>query len=213
MPDIRQLYLDTAAAALDALADPAVGDVWDEDSALAGMTVGSLAAHLGRALSTVRRYLGGPPPERDPELLDAAEYVLRVLPDDDDGATDEGVRTRAAADAADGHDVVIRRATDDLAALRRTLPHLSDGHVLTVLDGLVMLLDQYLATRIVELVVHHDDLDVSVPGVPRRELPDGAGEIAVATLAEIARRRSSTTAVVRFLARGERAPEEAPRAF
>lgn len=210
--DVRQTYLEAAAAAVDGFADPVLLEQWDEPSALADMTVGALVAHTARALSTVRRYLGGPAPERDPQLLDAPSYLLTVLPEGDD-SVNEAVRERAADDARAGHEQVLRVATDDLASLRRTLPHLSAGHVLSVLDGAVMTLDEYLATRIVELVVHHDDILASVGEAPRRDMPDDAGAVAVAVLAEVARRRSSTQAMITALSRRERAGDGSPRAL
>ena len=97
--------------------------------------------------------------------------------------------------------------------LRTTLPHLREGHTVVVLDHVVMRLDDYLQTRILELVVHHDDLDVSVAGRPRRDLPDDACAVAVGVLAEVARRRTSTSAMIAALARRERAADEPPRAL
>lgn len=213
MVDVRQLYLDTAAAVVADLDADEVAAAWDEPSALDRMPVAALAAHAARALSTVRRYVAGAPPPPGSAVLDAPGYVLAVLPGDDDGATDRAVLARAEQDATAGHAEVVRRARDDLALLRGTLPALDRDHALRVLDGVVILLDEYLATRIVELVVHHDDLAASLPGVTLHALPDEAGAVAVGTLAELARRRTSTTAMVRALARRERAPTPPPRAF
>lgn len=214
MTDHRDLFLATAAAALDAWDDPAVDDAWEQDSALAELTVGALVAHAARALSTVRRYLEAADPPPDATLVDAAGYLVAVIPDPDPSSSvNVGVRERAASAAADGHERVIGDARELLSDLRDELPFVAADHVLGVKDGVAMHLDEYLATRLVELVVHHDDIDVSVAGAPRRPLPDEAGAVAVATLAEVARRRTSTTAMVRALARRERAGDEPPRAL
>lgn len=214
MPDVRAIFLDSAAAAVDTFADPAVAAAWDRDSVLEGMTVGALVAHAARALSTVRRYLGGEAPPHDAPHFDAPGYILSVLPDTDRTSdTNRAVLDRAVAAAESGRDAVVREAADDLDALRRTLPHLSERHILAVLDGVVLLLDEYLTTRIVELVVHHDDIEASVEEATRRELPDQAGAVAVGILAEVARRRTSTTAMITALSRRERVDGEPPRAL
>lgn len=214
MSDIRDLYLETAAAAIDAFDDPAVAAAWNEPSVLDGMPVGALVAHTARALSTVRHYLGGEPPAYGDELVDAPGYVLAALPGgEEDQDVDRAVLGRAVDAAADGHLAVTRDAHDDLRALRGTLPHLSRDHILVVLDGIGLRLDEYLETRVVELVVHHDDLDVSVEGAPRRPLPDEAGAVAVGLLAEVARRRTSTQAMIVALARHERLDGDPPRAL
>ena len=214
MTDVRQLYLDTAGVAIAAWDDPVVAEAWEQDSALEGMTVGALVAHAARALVTVRRYLTGDAPGHGARPLDAAGYLLAVNPDSSpDTEANRAVRARAEQGAAPGHAAVLRRAADDLQVLTTTLPHLREGHTVVVLDGVVMKLDDYLATRILELVVHHDDLGVSLPGLTARELPDDADAVAVGVLAEVARRRSSTAAMVATLARRERAPDEVPRAL
>lgn len=214
MIDVRQLYLDTAAVAIDAWADPAIAGKWDEPSVLQDMSVGALVAHAARALVTVRRYLSGEAPPHGANPLDAAGYLIAVIPDSSpDSAANVAVRDRAATGAARGHEAVVRRAVDDLGVLRTTLPHLREGHTVVVLDGVVMRLDDYLQTRILELVVHHDDLDLSIDGVPRRDLPDDANAVAIGVLAEVARRRTSTSAMIAALARRERADVEPPRAL
>ncbi len=67
-----------------------------------------------------------------------------------------------------------------------------------------MTLDRYLDTRLVELAVHVDDLAVSL-GVATPELDDAATRRAVAVCAELARQRHGAVAVLRALARHERA--------
>lgn len=57
-----------------------------------------------------------------------------------------------------------------------------------------------------ELVVHGDDLAVSL-GVPTPVMPETATEATIALLARIAAWRHGPLAVVRALARQERAPQ------
>jgi hypothetical protein len=65
-------------------------------------------------------------------------------------------------------------------------------------------LDDLVLTRLIEVVVHCDDLAISV-GVPTPALP--GTDTVVATLARIAVRRHGPVAVLRGLSRAERAPE------
>jgi hypothetical protein len=63
-------------------------------------------------------------------------------------------------------------------------------------------LDDFLVTRMMEIVVHSDDLAFSV-GLPTSELPSSVVEPVLALLTALAVRRHGATA----LARAERAPK------
>ncbi len=211
---MRSTFIDTAAAALRLLDEPAVDAAWSGPSALPDMTVGGLAAHLARAVLTVQGYLAADGPAAGAEVVDAAGYLLTALPDT---ARDSDINTqvlaRAEAGGRDGADGVRQRAAAALSDLRRDLPGTPADHVLAVLGGTAIQLDDYLATRIVELVVHADDLAVSVDGIGPPALPNAGEAVAVRVLAEVARRRTSTAVMVTTLARRERAPAQVPRAF
>jgi hypothetical protein len=64
-------------------------------------------------------------------------------------------------------------------------------------------LETYLRTRVVELVVHGDDLSASV-GLAY-EVPAAAAEVTLGVCLELARARSGDLAVVRAFTRRERA--------
>jgi hypothetical protein len=66
-------------------------------------------------------------------------------------------------------------------------------------------LGDFLRTRILELVVHADDLAVSV-GVATPEFAPETFEIATCILARLAAKRHGQASLVRALARAERAP-------
>lgn len=211
---MRSTFIDTASAALRLLDDASVAAAWPAPSALPGMTVGGLAAHLARAVLTVQGYLAADAPAADAEVVDAAGYLLTALPDTArDTDVNAQVLARAEAGGRDGADAVRQRAAAALADLRRDLPGAPSDRVLAVLGGTAIRLDDYLATRIVELVVHADDLVASVDGLGPPALPDAGETVAVQVLAEVARRRTSTAAMVATLARRERAPAQVPRAF
>ena len=71
--------------------------------------------------------------------------------------------------------------------------------------GWALTLDDFLTTRTMELAVHLDDLAVSV-GHPAPDLPDAAFEPVLTLLARLAARRHGQAAMLRALARSERAP-------
>ena len=63
----------------------------------------------------------------------------------------------------------------------------------------------FLVTRMMEIVVHSDDLAASV-GVETPEFPDDVVAPVLALLADVAVRRHGQAAVVRTLSRPQRAP-------
>ena len=66
-----------------------------------------------------------------------------------------------------------------------------------------MLLDEYLTTRLVEIVLHSDDLAASL-GRPEPEFEPDATDRVVGCLIEMAARRHSSLAVIRAMTRRER---------
>jgi hypothetical protein len=66
-------------------------------------------------------------------------------------------------------------------------------------------LDDFLLTRLMELVVHADDLAYGV-GLPAPDFPERVTAPVVDLLARLAVRRHGPVNVVRGLARAERAP-------
>ena len=79
-----------------------------------------------------------------------------------------------------------------------------DDRVILTAGDLPLTVHEYLKTRLVEIVAHTDDLAASV-GIAPPTVTDEAGAAVIATLAELARLRHGTTAVLRSLARRERA--------
>ncbi|HSJ27871.1 MAG TPA: hypothetical protein VLB67_06635, partial [Acidimicrobiia bacterium] len=74
---IRSTFLACCETARPLLASAAVANRWDEPSALARMTVGALAGHLMRAVTSVDAYLDREPPSSG-QALDAPGYVLSI---------------------------------------------------------------------------------------------------------------------------------------
>ncbi|WP_157042095.1 maleylpyruvate isomerase N-terminal domain-containing protein [Nitriliruptor alkaliphilus] len=213
---MSELFLARARAAADLIGSDVVAERWDRPSALEGYTVAGLAGHLARAVLVVETYLdaAASTSASDPSAarVDASGYFTVVLADHDPVASDlhRGVRERGVSTAAEGPGALAAavRACADRLATRLDADTLHQP--LQVVNGVSVPLEQYLATRLVELVVHIDDLAVSVE-VPADQSED-ACRVVAGILAETAARRTGGIEAVRALARRERHPD-ALRAF
>jgi hypothetical protein len=207
MAETRAAFLDAAAVARQVVASPGVAIRWEEPSALSEMTVGALVAHLARAVTNVERSLEAPEPPPVAAVTSAAAYFAAVGPDLDQ-AINVRVRATSAEEALIGHRGVLGGMDRGLERLRVRLEDEPEGRLVTVRDQEVLRLDDYLATRIIELALHTDDLCVSI-GRETPELP-GIG-VAIQALVDIAAHRHGRLAVLRALARRERDPDQVLR--
>lgn len=211
------VLLDAATATRPLVASAAVATRWEEPSPLAGMTVGALAGHLLRALTTMLTALDGDPDTSAPPL-DAAGYFLALDVVSGPGGPDLGsplhlgIRERAAAEAAGGAGDVLARWDAASETLAGRLPREDPDRLVAARDGRPLPLAEYAVTRLVELAVHGDDLAAGVR-VPPPALPDEAHRLVVECLVGVAARRHGWPAVVRALARRERDAVEALRVF
>lgn len=208
---MEHLFLSTADTARSLLDDPRLGERWASPSALPRMTVGALAAHLSRAVTVVPVYLETP---ADPPFVDAPGYFLALFPaadtDPDSGmATD--VRARAEGDAVGGL-AGVRAAWDE--ARRRVEHQLTNVGPTPGISvrGSAMQVRDYLVTRLVELVVHSDDLAASLDLSPP-DFDRVATDTVVSCLTEMAVRRHSPLAVIRAMTRVERGDPTVLRVF
>jgi hypothetical protein len=207
--------LDAAAVAEGVLRDPAVGDRWAESSALPRMTVGDVAGHLFLAfrhgLRTVRR---APIPDGVAVTTLGGWYGGARMADDADIDREMHVQIRT-----DGHHVGGRgwpNVVDRFIRVRQELielaPQLSSQPLVLAREDppVVVPLADYLSTRVIEVVVHTDDIAVSVDAEPPPFEADTLG-VAIAAMIRLNRARSGDIAVVRALARPSRAPSDTLR--
>lgn len=200
--NMRTLFLDNAAIVLDAISDGRVGAAWNEPSVLEGQTVGSLAGHLARGgVWVVRDYLDADTPTSDVDFETAAAY-FSAISEGMDASVHRGIRRRGAEVAASGHAGVVTDLTAALDGLRNRLADEPADRKVTVFAGRVMRLDDYLWTRLVEQVVHLDDLARSIGVEPWPTAPDAAS-IVLSCGAEIGRRRFGDAAMIRALYRDD----------
>ena len=205
--ELRTDYLDVADVAAALLTEPAVAAAWDEHSALPEYTVGGLAGHYAGQIFFIGKVLQEPPPKEEPISL--LEYYGRASWLNEPGLdSPANVRIRAASQelAAAGPTSLAERAAWVVGQLRTALPDLPPRNIrLPNWGDWSVTFDDFLTTRLFELVIHTDDLAVSV-GLPTPELPEGAVDTVVALLAQLAVRRHGATDVLRALSRAERAP-------
>ena len=202
MPDVRALFIAALDRAVDVAGRPEVAARWDEPSALPELTVRGLAGHLCRTATVVLQYLDAPEPGPE-HLLDASQYYAAVMTKDIYDAGNTGVRERGEEFAAAGHDGVIATARAARDALARRLADEPTDRRVAVIGGLRLNIDEYVATRLVEVVVHTDDLAVSV-GIESPEPEPAAASLVVDTVLGVARIRHGDLAILRALVRAER---------
>ena len=204
---IANAFLSAAGSAEALLRDPAVGARWGEPSALQYFTVGGLAAHLGRQVLRVPEVYAAPVPEGAP--LGLLEHYARSAwaNEDLDGEVNVGIRSTGEGFAAAGPEALLA----EMGAMIEKLRTEFDGGPLPEVVGLPwtgwsLTFDDFLTTRLVELVVHSDDLAVSV-GLETPVLPAETIEPVVDLLTRISMQRHGQAAVLRALSRSERATE------
>jgi uncharacterized protein (TIGR03083 family) len=204
--DTRDQYLSAARTALALLEDDAVARAWTEPSALEGFTVGGLAAHLANQIVSVATALdtdlAGKPTVALLDHYGRAAWLAADIDNEVNMAIRAGSEHRAgpgpATVLADTR-AALARLDADLAGLDvaapRTNPHWAYA----------MRLDDLLRTRIMEFVVHADDLAHSV-GIATPGFDADAFDTAVWILTRLAAARHGQAALIRALARSERAP-------
>ena len=205
----RETFLRSIDTAASVIGHARTKAAWDDESALAEYTVGGLAGHLARAAITVDRYLDEPAPPAEDSLLDAAEYFIDAMGVDDPITSEvhRQVRHRGEQAGSIGPEALTAEIEATRARLAQRLTSEPDTRCLRVFGGRAMGLNCYLETRIVELVVHTDDLAASV-GIDSPDYDAAALRTTRRVLSEIAARRNGDIALIRMHARSERATQD-----
>lgn len=205
--DMRAAMLDTAEVFLELVSSDAVGVAWGAPSAVDGYTVGELVAHAGSSVAWAAR-LAATPPVDGPPTIERGELFapMRREPDDEGNAFHDGVHDRAAAGAERGHAATLGYLTGVVEELRSSLPDLEvDGcfGLAPIVDRL-MRVEDFLATRLVEVIVHADDIAVSVPDAPAVSFSRDANSAVIDVAMATARVKAGDVEVIRALTRRER---------
>lgn len=202
----HQAFLDAARTATTLVRDPAVEQRWRDPSALPEMSIGALTSHLvAQVVSAAAGVLdpSATSTEQPVTLLDhyaRAAWVDAGLQDEANVSIREGAE-RTAADGYAGTRARLERACEQLDPWPAKTP----TAVRMPWWGWSLTLDDFLLTRMMELMVHADDLAVSL-GVPTPEFPRSVTRPVFMLLTGLAERKHGQAAVVRALTRSERAP-------
>lgn len=150
---------------------------WDH-AALGEWSIRELVAHTNRAYKTLLEYAEGDVKDGHP-IYSAAAYFRTVLREE---TPHVHIAARAKREAGDAADWV--SATDELAdRAEKLVAGLAPDHPMHLMVG-EMHLDQYLATRVVELVLHGLDLAAAID-LPT-SAPAPAARVALTVLLDLA---------------------------
>ncbi|MEU5563447.1 maleylpyruvate isomerase N-terminal domain-containing protein [Micromonospora musae] len=201
---IRPAFLDAAETAATLLREPMLVERWSTPSALPDFSTGGLARHLANQLTHTVTFLAAAPGTSAISVLEhfsGNAWVTSGV----DSADNIDIRRRseqaaASTTATDLADLVDAALTE----LHTTVPAEPADRIVDLGDwGLQV--DDFLLTRVVELVVHVDDLAVSL-GLPTPPMPETAAGAVIKLLSSLAAWRHGSLNVIRALARQERAP-------
>lgn len=207
---IRPTFSATARVVQAVIGSPAVEAHWEEDSALAGYRISGLIGHTARAALTPLTYLADTEPSG--HAIGPAEYFVAMGEADPQRSPEHAaVRERAQAAAAVGPARLAEQVGYAVAQLEEGFGRLAADHRIAVIGQFVMNLDDYLITRIVEMVIHLDDVACSLTE-PILDPPDDAVDLTIATVVEISALRHGHYAILRALTRRERVTDY-PYAF
>jgi hypothetical protein len=205
-PTITETFLESSRTAAGLLTSDEVRARWDAESACAGMTVGGLAFHLAAQAGNAVRLMSAAPSDESPipveEHYRRAAWVNTGL----DEEANVGIRTSANDEADGGFDELCAKVASDLDALPGALAATSSADpVLIPWQGWALTAHDFLVTRLMEMLVHSDDLAASLD-VPTPQFPDEAVRLVLGLLTSVAVERHGQTALVRALSRPQRAP-------
>src|SRR5438132_983105 len=158
MTDIRALFCEAVDAATPLLAGPALVERFEKPSALAEFSVRGLAGHLLRAMTTPGTYLDGPEPDAAAPAISAAAYYASVAaaPADLDDPFQRAIRQRGLEAAPDTPEEFPGIWAATMARFRARLDSEPASRRVRVYGDMVLTLDEYLVTRLIELVVPAD---------------------------------------------------------
>jgi len=209
MATIFDDFLAASDAAIGLLESGEVTGRWGEPSACAGFTVGGLAAHLGWQVQSAGWAVESARPASDAAVTELLAHYGQAawIAADLDSPVNAGIRDTGEKRAEAGAGEVLRLTREARAYLAKEFGSLAPRDVIAMpwIEGRAMTLGDVLTTRVLELVIHSDDLAVSV-GIETPLAPDSAYARVIGLLAPLAVRRHGPLAVLRALSRAERAP-------
>jgi hypothetical protein len=183
---------------------PEVARAWDQGSALPGLGVGGLARHLVSQPECAVEFLTSPGRPGAPVVdlmahYDLVDWLRAPVDAPENTSIRDDFNQMGSAGPAESVEV-LARASRDLG------PAIAGAGPTTYIPWQDCWLptEDFLVVRLLEIVVHADDLATSV-GLPTPRFDAGALEPVLAVLAALSARRHGQDAVLRALSRDERA--------
>jgi hypothetical protein len=209
------VYLAAVDWLVDLVDRPEVVAAWGQDSAVARYSVGGLAAHAVQGgVVRVTQVLHDPEPS-DAHTVTVPDFFgpNRVADPDVDDPLFVALRARAEDVAGQGPKALWEAGRSARAELSTLLPVTPANRAMPVvrIRGGSVPLRSYLRTRLLEVVVHGDDLVASVRGLGTPDPPAAAVEACLALCVELARARIGDLAALRAFTRSERTAPDALR--
>ncbi|MFY1620303.1 maleylpyruvate isomerase N-terminal domain-containing protein [Micromonospora sp. WMMD736] len=201
---IRSAFLDAAQIAAALLREPILAERWPTPSALPDFSTGGLARHLAYQVTHTVTFLDAAPGQSAIPVLE--HFTGNTWVTSGVGSADNiGIRRRSEQAAASTTAAALADTVDvALTELRAVVPAQPLDRIVD-LGEWGLRVDDFLLTRVVELVVHVDDLAVSL-GLPTPPMPAAATKASIQLLSSLAAWRHGALNVIRALARQERAP-------
>jgi hypothetical protein len=212
MSEISQVWLNTAQAALSFVSLPLVNERWASASCLPEMTVGALSGHLLHSgIFMLEDALNGT--DVPGGSTRTAATVFSWVPLEEADPANADVRFVAESESGEGQTDLVSRAAASMHRISESLDRTPPDRVVAFFNGTIpMTLDQLLRARVLELVVHLDDLICSV-GVTKLPLPKEAVALTCHLGLDINLTRYGHEEVLRALFRRDRAAGDALRTF
>jgi hypothetical protein len=203
--NLDRTALTRACAALaDLVGDERVAARWTDGSALPGLTIGGLTRHLVSQPECAVEFLTTPGPA-DAEVVSLAACYARSdwfhAPIDHEANTSIAADFDAMAAGGQPHSVAI--LAESLAALPDAVAG-AEPTTYVPWQDCRLALDDFLVVRLLEVVVHADDLAASI-GASTPAYDDEVLHPVLALLAVLGQQRRGQDAVLRGLSRAERA--------
>lgn len=198
-------FLGCAEISLELAARDEVATAWARESACEGMTVGGLTDHLLAQLRHVAHGLRAPAPV-DAPVIGLLDHYARApwVTSSRSGEVDPDQTDTNNTAAAAGHAAILDAARQALAELPALLAVPRERDVIHIpWQGWSLSTPDFLTTRMMELVVHGDDLASSV-GLPSPEHDPAVVASVIGLLAEVSLARHGQAALVRALSRPQR---------
>jgi hypothetical protein len=219
MPTLPREEVDVYMGAVDwlrgILSRAEVVESWSQPSSVARYTVGGVAAHAVHGVLWLEQVLKDAEPV-GLRRVKVPEYMgLNRVDSGSDDPFGASLRSAAEAFAETGAHIVAAALTVSRDELVTLLGAASGSRAVPVIrvPGAYAPLSEYLPTRILEAIVHGDDVANSVRGLQFPDPPPGAVEACLEVCLELARARVGDLEALRAFTRVERAIPDALRVF